>query len=219
MNSVKKVSVAIVDDHTLFRKGITELINGYPGFYICFEADHGKDLIDKIQKEQVPEIVLLDISMPVMNGYDTADWLKNHHPEVKTLALSMNDDEKSIIHMLKSGAKGYVLKDADPDELHSALNQLDQFGFYHSAFVSQVLINNIHQDHQHQEGNIKLNDRELEFLKFAGTELTYREIADKMCLSPRTIDGYREALFEKLNVKNRVGLVIYAIKNGIIRLD
>lgn len=214
-----RISVALVDDHTLFRKGIVELINGFSGFYVCFEADHGKHLLEKIQQVQVPDIVLLDISMPVMDGYETAEWLKNHFPKIKILALSMNDDELSIINMLKSGAKGYILKDAEPKELQAALVQLSNNGFYHSVFVSQVLINNIHNETKLKESKVNLNDRELEFMQYIATELTYREIADKMCLSPRTIDGYRESLFEKLQVKNRVGLVIYAIKNGIIDIE
>ncbi|MDF9797130.1 two-component system invasion response regulator UvrY [Catalinimonas alkaloidigena] len=213
-----KISVALVDDHTLFRKGVVELINGFSGYYVCYEADNGKQLIEKVQQIQVPDIVLLDISMPVMDGYETAEWLKNNYADIKILALSMNDDEISIINMLRSGAIGYVLKDAEPKELYAAFEQISKEGFYHSAFVSQVLINNIHNESRLEKNSVHLNEREIEFMQHIATELTYREIADIMCLSPRTIDGYRESLFEKLQVKNRIGLVIYAIKNGIISI-
>jgi len=169
----------------------------------------------------LPDIVLLDINMPEMDGYETAQWLKQHHPDVKVLALSMYDNETSIIRMLKSGARGYILKDSEPGELKAALRALEEKGFYYSDLVSGKLMHAINKM-EDENGNLKnivpLNERETDFLTYACTELTYKEIAEKMFLSPRTIDGYRDALFEKLNVKTRVGLVMYAIKNGIVRI-
>jgi DNA-binding NarL/FixJ family response regulator len=130
----------------------------------------------------------------------------------------MYDDEKSIIRMIKAGARGYVLKDADPTELRKAFDDVVSKGYYYSDLVSGVLVQSLHDDPGTQK-KININDREAEFLKFACTELTYKEIADRMCLAPRTIDGYREALFEKLNVKSRVGLVMYAIRNGLVKME
>jgi len=156
-----------------------------------------------------------------MDGYETAVWLKKNYPLVKVLALSMYDNENAIIRMFKAGAKGYILKDCDPAELRAALDSINSKGFYYSEMVTGRLIHTINQldeDDNTVKNLIQLNDRELEFLKLACSELTYKEIADKMFLSPRTIDGYRDALFEKLNVKTRVGLVMYAIKNGIVNL-
>jgi DNA-binding NarL/FixJ family response regulator len=162
----------------------------------------------------------LKINMPQMDGYETALWLKRNHPDVKVLALSMYDDENAIIRMLKNGAKGYILKDTEPMELRAAIEAILTKGFYYSEMVTGRLIHTINtmDDEGSSIKNITgLNDRETEFLKLAATEMTYKEIADKMHLSPRTIDGYRDALFEKLNLKSRVGLVLFAIKNGIVQ--
>jgi two-component system invasion response regulator UvrY len=212
-------TIGLADDHKLFRKGMTELINAFPGYQVMWEANHGKEVQDKMSvASQVPAIVLLDINMPEMDGYQTAAWLKQEFPHVKVLALSMYDDEQSIIKIIKCGARGYILKDAEPTELKTAFDTILHKGFYYSEIVSNALVNNLHGD-QGAVVPVSLNDRELEFLKLACTELTYKEIADKMCLAPRTIDGYREALFEKLDVKNRVGLVLYAIRKGIVNVN
>ena len=218
---VKEIKVVLVDDHVLLRNGLANLINSFGGYEVLFEANNGKDFIDHLKPATLPDIVLLDINMPEMDGYETALWLKKNYPLVKVLALSMYDNENAIIRMFKAGAKGYILKDCDPPELRAALDSIDRKGFYYSEMVTGRLIHSINQ--LDEEDNtvknlIQLNDRELEFLKLACSELTYKEIADKMFLSPRTIDGYRDALFEKLNIKTRVGLVMYAIKNGIVNL-
>ena len=163
----------------------------------------------------------MDINMPEMDGYETCLWLKNNHPDIKVLALSMYDNENAVIRMFKAGAKGYILKDSDPAELRAALDGIISKGFYYSEMVTGKLIhtiNSMDENDNNIKGIIKLNDREITFLKLVCTELTYKEIADKMFLSPRTIDGYRDDLFQKLNIKTRVGLVMYAIKNGIITL-
>jgi two-component system, NarL family, invasion response regulator UvrY len=198
---------------------MTELINGFPGYAVAWEANNGKEVMRIMSDATViPSIVVLDINMPEMDGYLTASWLKEKFPGVKVLALSMYDNEQSIIRMIKAGARGYVLKDAEPSEVKSAFDDLMTKGFYYSDTVSHVLVNNLNRDAS-ATTSVLLNDRELEFLNFACTEFTYKEIADKMCLAPRTIDGYREALFEKLNVKSRVGLVMYAIRNGMVKID
>ena len=217
----KEVKVVLVDDHVLLRNGLTSLINSFGGYKVLFEANHGKDFIDQLKPGNVPEIVLLDINMPEMDGYETAIWLKKNHPLIKVLSLSMYDNENAIIRMFKAGAKGYILKDCDPSELRTALDSVNGKGFYYSEMVTGRLIHTINQmdDEDNNTGNlIQLSDREIEFLKLICSELTYKEIADKMFLSPRTIDGYRDTLFEKLNAKTRVGLVMYAIKNGIVSL-
>jgi two-component system invasion response regulator UvrY len=155
----------------------------------------------------------------VMDGFETTQWLKINHPDIKVLALSMYDNESSIIRMLKCGAKGYILKDSEPAELKAAIDDLVNKGYYYSDLVSGKLIhaiNKIEDEGSAMHTLVNLNDRETDFLKYACTELTYKEIADKMFVSPRTIDGYRDALFEKLHLKTRVGLVMYAIKNGLV---
>jgi DNA-binding NarL/FixJ family response regulator len=209
----------LVDDHVLLRNGLAELLKSI-GHEILFDANNGKDLIEKLRPDRLPDVLLLDINMPEMDGYETAQWVKAHYPEIKILALSMYDDEGSIIRMLRSGAKGYMLKDSNPKELNLAIDELMSKGYYYSELVGGKLMHMINKidDEDDVKNLTKLSDRELDFLKYACTELTYREIADKMFVSPRTVDGYRDMLFEKLQLKTRVGLAIYAIKNGIVKI-
>lgn len=212
--------IALVDDHVLLRNGLAGLVKSL-GHEVMFEADNGKHLIEKLHQNSLPEIILLDINMPEMDGYETVKWIKKNHPGVKVLALSMYDNETAIIRMLKYGAKGYILKDSDPIQLKNALDDVEKKGFYYSELVSGKLISAINKMDNGTdvlETSIHLNEREKDFLRHSCSELTYKEIAEKMFVSPRTIDGYRDALFDKLHVKTRVGLVIYAIKNGLVDL-
>lgn len=210
-------NIVLIDDHVLLRNGLANLVKDL-GYGVLFEADNGKDFIEKLKPKFLPDIILLDINMPLMDGYETANWLKKLYPQIKVLALSMNDNENAIIRMLKAGAKGYILKDIDPSELKTALNDLMTKGFYYSEMVTGKLIHAINNPINNDNTTsvvLELNDREQEFLRYVCTELTYKEIADKMSVSARTVDHYRDNLFEKLNVKTRVGLAMYAIRNGI----
>jgi two-component system, NarL family, invasion response regulator UvrY len=214
-------NIVLVDDHVLLRNGLAELVKSL-GHTVLFEADNGKDFTAKLDAGSLPDLVLLDINMPEMDGFETAHWIKTNHPEIKVLALSMYDNETSIIRMLKCGAKGYILKDSEPAELKAAIHALMNKGFYYSDLVSGKLmhaINKMDDDSDGLKSLVPLNERETDFLKYTCSELTYKEIPDKMYVSPRTIDGYRDALFEKLHVKTRVGLVMYAIKNGIVNIN
>jgi len=214
-------SIVLTDDHVLLRNGLAGLLKSL-GHTVLFEADNGKDLIEKLNPATLPDIVMLDINMPEMDGYETARWLKKNYPDVKILVLSMYDNENAIINMLKCGASGYILKDSDPALLKAALHDLVNKGFFYSDLVSGKLIHAINQiddDGNHVKKLNNLNEREKDFLKYTCTEMTYKEIAEKMFVSPRTIDGYRDALFEKLNVKTRVGLAIYSIKNGLVDIS
>lgn len=216
-----KAKIALADDHVLLRNGLANLLRDLE-YEVVFEADNGAELLEKLQTNSLPDVVLMDINMPKMDGYDTTQWLKKNYPDIKVLALSMYDDENAIIRMLKCGAKGYILKDSDPAELKLAINALLTKGFYHSELVTGKLIHTINHLDEPEHSSVKnvlgLNEREIEFLKLVCTEMTYKEIAEQMCLSPRTIDGYRDSLFEKLNLKSRVGLVVFAIKNGITKV-
>ncbi len=216
-----KANVVLVDDHNLLRNGLAGLIKSFGEYNILFEADNGKDFIEKLKSKPSPNAVLMDINMPEMDGFETCLWLKNNHPEIKVLALSMYDNESSVIRMFKAGAKGYILKDCDPSELKTALHALISKGFYYSEMVTGKLIHTINSmdaEDSQVKNVVQLNEREINFLKLVCTELTYKEIAEKMFLSPRTIDGYRDDLFQKLNAKTRVGLVMYAIRNGVVNI-
>lgn len=214
-------TVALADDHHLIRQALIELINQFPEFKVVFDAPNGKDFINKLQlakeNNSLPQIALIDINMPVMDGYITTENITKHFPEVNVLALSVDDNEESIIKMLRSGAKGYLLKDTETSDFKVALHEMASRGYYHSDLVSNTLLKSLKPNNGVKHTvQIQFQAREQEFIQLACTELTYKEIADKMCLSPRTVDGYRESLFEKLEVKSRVGLVLFAIKNGIV---
>jgi len=215
----KKLSIALVDDHILVRNGLANIIQDMSESYVVlFEANNGADFIKQLQPEYLPDIVLLDVNMPQMDGYETALWLKHNYPGIKILALSMYDDENSIIKMIKNGAKGYILKDIYPHEFRQALDSVVCKGFYYSELMTGKLlhaINQLEDSRQTIDSLISLKEREIYFLKLACTEMTYKEIAEKMSLSARTIDSIRIELFEKLSVKSRVGLVLYAIRNEI----
>lgn len=212
--------IVLVDDHILLRKGLADLVISL-GYEILFEADNGKIFCEQLDPAHLPDLVLLDINMPKMDGYETALWLKKNYPQIKVLTLSMYDDENAVIRMLKNGAKGYILKDSEPEELKTAIEAILNKGFYYSEMVTGRLmhtISSLDEENTSSSQLLHMSEREIEFLKLACTELTYKEIAEHMFLSPRTVDGYRDALFQKLGVKTRTGLVIYAIKNGVFKI-
>jgi len=205
------IKIVLVDDHRLFRSGIASLISDLTGYKIIFEADNGQELIRRISPKFKPDIILLDMNMPVMNGESTAQWLIGHYPEISIIVLSMIDDPEKVLAMIRIGVKGYLLKSAEPAEFEEALQLVSQGQLYYPEFVTRQLLKPAGKAES-------IHPREIDFLKLACTELTYKEIAEQMCISVRTVDGYRDQLFEKLGAKNRVGLVLYAIKNNIIEL-
>jgi len=212
-------NIALTDDHILLRNGLAGLLKNL-GHNILFEADNGKDLMQKLNPKKLPDIILMDINMPGMDGCEATQWLRNNYPSVKVLALSMYDNESSIIRMLKCGARGYILKDSRPTELQSAIETLIKEGFHYSDLLNGKLINAINQMGDNKtilSALVHLQEKETDFLKLCCSELTYKEIADKLYVSPRTIDSYRDTLFEKLHVKTRIGLVMFAVKNGLVQ--
>ncbi|HCL83393.1 MAG TPA: DNA-binding response regulator [Chitinophagaceae bacterium] len=216
MSSPKKqILVAIADDHTLLRKALAKLVNSFEEYNILFEADNGMEIKKKINEHLVPDLVLLDVNMPRMDGFETAAWLNKNYPKIKVLALSMFSDERTIIRMLRKGARGYILKNIEPEELKKALDSVMKKDFYLSEDISGKIISGLHKDIDRVEDSPSLTQREKEFLSLICSEITYKEIAAKMFVSPRTVDEYRNSLFEKLKVKSRVGLVMYAIRNGL----
>lgn len=213
--------VALVDDHELLRTGLVSIINSFEGFKVVMEANNGKQFIEKVKTKTPPDIVLLDITMPVMDGYETSGWIKNNLPQTKVLVLSMLENDTAIIRMLKNGARGYILKDSKPKVFKDALDSIRDSGYFINELVSNKLMHYINHEEVFDGDTVALNsltENEVTFLKWICTEKTYKEIADEMCLSPRTIDTYRDNLFKKLDVKTRVGLAIFAIKNGLVNI-
>jgi DNA-binding NarL/FixJ family response regulator len=211
--------IVLVDDHVLLRNGLVSLINSFPDYTILFEANNGKQFVKQLDPENLPEIVILDITMPEMNGYETALWLTNHYPQIKILALTMLSDERSIIRMFKNGAKGFLLKDCRPQELKAALDGLMHKGVYLNRITCDSIIHNFQStnsaDDEEQKMVNELDEKEKEFLALYCTEKTHREIAEVMGVPLRVIDNFRDLLYQKLQVSSRVGLALIAMRNNI----
>ncbi len=212
-----KKRVAIVDDHTLVAEALSKIVNQFVNFRVLYHAHNGKELQDKMQQpENVPDVVMLDINMPIMDGFETTDWLRLHHSKVFILVLTVNDDEGPLIKIIKKGAHGYLLKNVRAMDLEQALEMVVERGYYYSNWVAHTMRNSLTAEND--DVSSQLNEMELEFLGHIPSELTYKEIADRMCKSPRTVEGYRDSLFDKFGVKSRVGLLVYALKNKLISL-
>ncbi|SDG78245.1 response regulator transcription factor [Chitinophaga filiformis] len=215
------LNIAIVDDHNLFRKGLIKLINlgnVQNRYNILFEADNGHELQESMKQVPFPDIILMDIEMPDMNGFEAVDWLQRTHPSVKVMVISMVESDEAILRMLRLGVKGYLSKDIEVEDMHRALETIANNGFYYSDTATQVMNHNLNGTISKNKDAVYLSENEREFIKLAASDLTYQQIAEKMSLSPKTIDGYREALFQRLKVKNRVMLALYAVKHGIVQL-
>jgi len=209
-----RIRIAIVDDHTLFRNGVAALMREFNDLHVLFEADNGYQMQQMITEHPLPQVILMDINMPVLDGYDATAWLKEKYPTVKVLALSMFEDDRAVIKMIKCGACGYLLKESAPREVHEAIKVIFEKGIYINELVSGKMVRSITA----ADSAPMFSKNEATFLKLCCTELTYKEIADQMFISPRTVDNYREALFQKLNLKSRTGLVLYAIQNDLVKL-
>ena len=214
----KEILIAVVDDHTLFRQGISSILLEYENIRIVFDAPNGAIMKEKIPTHPLPQVVLMDITMPQVNGYDATRWLKQNYPSVKVLALSMFEEDEPIIKMLKCGAGGYILKESTAAELVFAIKAIAEHDYFLNNQVSGKLIRSLQEDVKIPNAVNGLSVNEVRFLELSCSEFTYKEIAIKMNLSVHTIDNYRDALFEKLDLKSRTGLVLYALKNNIASL-
>jgi two-component system, NarL family, invasion response regulator UvrY len=215
---IRKYKVVLVDDHSLLREALSSLIAGFDDFQVVGSLNNGHELIRALSEGLRPDLILLDLNMPVLDGFDTAKWLQINHPDIKLLVLTMYDSEIALIRLLQTGVRGFLKKDTHPNELNNALKSVCNNGFYYSHDTTGKLASMFQKNPENQRFIDKaiLTENELEFLRLASTDMTYKEIAAKLSISPRVIDSYRDALFEKLDVKSRVGLAIYAVKNGIV---
>jgi DNA-binding NarL/FixJ family response regulator len=213
-----KLTIGLADDQLLFVRSLASLINTLHGFEVVLEALNGEDLVRKLAlRPTAPDILLVDVDMPVMNGIDAVKQVNQKYPGIKLVALTMKDDDATIIQMIRSGCCAYMLKDVHPDELEKALREIDSLGYY-NADAYNVNRRRLLSFEENQK-RLKFSERELAFLQLASSDLTYKQIAGRMNLSDRTIDGYRETLFEKLNVQSRVGMVLEGLRLKMIRLE
>ena len=214
------IKVALADDHTLLRNALAQLIDNFQDCKVVYQAGTGKEVLEQLQGKLAPDIVLLDLSMPEMDGYDTAIYLQQEYPHIHILMLTMYDSELLLIRLLQAGVRGFLKKDVHPTELHFALQSVMTSGYYYSHYASGKLANLFRKSNGNNMALQKamLSEQEIMFLKLASTDLTYKEIALKMELNPRSVDNLRDHLFQKLDVKSRVGLAMFAIRKGIIGL-
>src|SRR5687768_9880837 len=212
------IKVALVDDHVLLRNALASLIDSFENCKVIMQASSGMEFINCIQSGNIPDVLLLDLNMPNMDGHETAKWIQENAPRVNILMLTMYDTEQAMIRLLQAGVNGFLKKDIHPSELKFAINSVMQSGYYYSHNTTGKLVNLFrkNQDNNHELNKAMLSDTELNFLKLACSEMTYKEIAGTMQLNPRAVDNLRDNLFTKLDVKSRVGLAMYSIRHGIV---
>ena len=220
MTNSTKIKIGLADDHVLLRDALATLINAFGTCEVVLQASNGEQLIEKIQSGVVPDVLILDLNMPKLSGWEVAKWIHENHPNMSILMLTMYDSELSMIRLLQAGVKGFLKKDIHPDELKQAIQTVRDTGFYYSNYASSRIAQLFRVN---EEGKMVLqknllSEQELSFLKLACSELTYKEVALEMNLNPRAVDGLRDQLFVKLDIKSRVGLAIFAIRHGIVSI-
>lgn len=216
----RAIEVALADDHILLRNALANLIDTFENCKVIYQANNGKELIDLVKTNRPPDILLLDVSMPTMDGYDTAAWFNKHCPSTIVLILTMYNSENLLIRLLNAGVRGFLRKDIHPTDLKNAIASVVNSGFYCSYETSGTLANLIrHSDRNNSViKQVTFSDREVVFIKLVCTEMTYKEIAMSMKLTPRGVDKLRDHLFEKCQVKSRIGLALVAFKQGMVSI-
>jgi len=217
-NEITYIKVALADDHILLRSALASLIDSFGDCRVIHQSNDGAELVDYLQGGLIPDVVVLDLNMPKINGYEAARFIQKNFPAVNVLMLTMYDSELSLIRLLQAGVKGFLKKDIHPSELKFAIHSVMKAGYYYSNHTTGKLANLFRSSDVKRNflQNIMLTEQELEFLKLACSDLTYKEVAQKMGLNPRSVDNLRDQLFTKLDVKSRVGLAMVAIKSGLV---
>ena len=215
------IQLAIADDQRLFLKGMRFIIDTFENIDLIIEAYDGQDLINKLAST-TPDVVLLDLKMPVMDGIETTKHLKIHYPDLKIILLTMHNDERLISYMMELGVNGYLLKDEEPEQVKKAIESVMKKDFFFNEYVSKALLKGVKGKHKNRAPSVfsptgaNLTKRELEILQLICQERTTAEIASQLFISTRTVEGHRKNLLEKTNVRNMAGLVIYAMKNQLV---
>ncbi|MDB5196307.1 MAG: LuxR family transcriptional regulator [Flaviaesturariibacter sp.] len=212
------IKVAIADDHKIFRKGVVLSLRPFTNIKIVQEAENGEDLLNGIALSE-PDVVLMDLRMPIKDGIETTKQLSKEKPHIKIVVLSMYEDERFVSHLMENGAQGYLLKNAEPNEIRKAIMDVYEKGYYLNSFVNRILLKKSHAKQKaipSLNNEITLNDREREVLKFICMEFTATEIAQKMEISNRTVEAIKDRLMERFGSKNTAGLVFFAVKNNLV---
>jgi DNA-binding NarL/FixJ family response regulator len=215
MNVIK---VAIADDHKIFRKGVILSLRPYTNIKFVLEAEHGDDLLAGLA-EAAPDVVLMDLRMPQKDGIETTKIISKQFPDMFVLVLSMYEDERFVSHLMENGANGYLLKNAEPQEIRKAIMDVYEKGYYLNNFVNRILIKKAHSKQKtlpSLNSEITISDKEREVLRFICMEFTAQEIAQKMDISPRTVEAIKDRLMERFGSKNTAGLVFFAVKNNLV---
>jgi DNA-binding NarL/FixJ family response regulator len=216
MNEEKTIKVALADDHVLLRDALAFLVNSFTDCQILFTATNGQEVVDKVRAGHHPDVIIMDLNMPLMDGHETTRWLQLNYPRIHVMMLTMYDSELTLIRMLQAGAKGFLKKDIHPEELKFAIQSVVESGYYYTNSITGKLVN-LFRNTQDETTVLKnmLSEQEARFLKYCCTEMTYKEIAVQMGLSPRSVETVRDQLFLRMGVKSRVGLAMYAIRHGL----
>jgi two-component system, NarL family, response regulator DegU len=210
------IKLALADDQVMFRRGMAMLLRDMPDVRVVFECSNGEELLTGLKGNSI-DIVLLDLEMPVLNGIDTMKRMREEFPQVKVIVLSMHSEEKFIVHLMELGANGYVLKTAEPDEIENAVRSVSTSGYHFSEMVSRVMLQGLVKKEKIKptfSDVDPLTERELDVLRLICQELTTTEIAGKLFLSPRTVEGYRNNILQKIGARNTAGIVVYAMSKG-----
>jgi two-component system, NarL family, invasion response regulator UvrY len=216
------IPVALAEENMLLRTALVQLIEGLGDYKIVLQASNGNELIRILQPEYLPELILLGLSLPHTDGVASAKTLSEKYPQLKIIALIGDEGEVPVAGMIKNGIRGYIKIDAGPKRIREALAHVLKNGFYIPHSLTGSLMHSFQHNYRADMYNnylLRLTEREKEFMKFSCTEMTYKEIAQEMEISPRTVDGYRDGLFEKLGVKSRVGLALFAIRAGLVNIN
>jgi DNA-binding NarL/FixJ family response regulator len=212
------IKVAIADDHKIFRKGVVLSLRPYTNIKFVQEAENGDELLQGLPLSQ-PDVVLMDLRMPVKDGMETTKILSKQYPHIHVIVLSMFEDERFVYHMMDNGAHGYLLKNAEPQEIRKAIMEVSEKGYYLNGFVNRILLKRSHARQKitpNVNAEITLNEKEKDVLKFICMEFTAQEIAQKMDISPRTVEAIKDRMMERFGSKNTAGLVFFAVKNNLV---
>jgi len=212
------IKVAIADDHKIFRKGVILSLRPFTNIKFVLEAENGEQLLEGIVASE-PDVVLMDLRMPGKDGIETTRILSKQHPNIHVIVLSMYEDDRFVSHMMENGASGYLLKNAEPQEIRRAVMDVHEKGYYLNNFVNRILLKKSHAKQKaipSLNNEITLTDRERDVLKFICMEFTAQEIAQKMDISPRTVEAIKDRLMERFGSKNTAGLVFFAVKNNLV---